>query len=159
MQRRGLHFNAVLDICWMRLPFWQLLTITTYELLLNSICVTGTTSGSAAPSPNRARGNLEKRFLSCPRTKARKGPVDQTGRSPRLQRGGQGFKSPPVHTLKGSLAVPFFLPWIPTIVVPASLPEPWSVLICELDPCDPFRALPEVQSGDNQSHRIAVFRC
>ncbi len=28
-----------------------------------------------------------------------------------------GFKSPPVHTLRGSLAVPFFLPWVPTIVV------------------------------------------
>ena len=55
-------------------------------------------------------------------------------------------------------AVALLGPGIASHVIPVLLPEPGIVLLQELEPTQPFRALPEVEVRHQKAHRPAVLR-
>src|SRR6266516_4359721 len=54
--------------------------------------------------------------------------------------------------------VPLLQPRVSAQVVAVGLPEAGLVLVAELEPANPLRALPEVEVGDEQPRRAAVLR-
>src|SRR4051812_29778961 len=56
-----------------------------------------------------------------------------------------------------SVAEALFLPEVGVVVVAVALPEAQSVFGQELEPADPFRALPEVALRKHESERVAML--
>src|SRR5579864_1207377 len=56
-----------------------------------------------------------------------------------------------------ALAVAFFVPGIAAIVIAAFFPKPGAIRGDELDPLNPFRALPEIQLRHDRAHRPAML--
>src|SRR5450756_857502 len=62
------------------------------------------------------------------------------------------------ETTRSLAAESLFLPRVGVVVVAVALPEAADVVVQELEPPDPLRALPEVALRNNEAERVAVLR-
>src|SRR5262249_41226740 len=60
---------------------------------------------------------------------------------------------------RSASTIALFLPWVGFIVIAAHLPEAGMVFSHKIDPCYPFRALPEIPVRYDHAHGTTMLSC
>src|SRR4051812_47643768 len=117
-------------------------------------------SRTVAPgsSPRRSGGCRRVARAGAPASPERRARVSSPGPFQASARARSRRARPAAACWSSVPPVALFLPWVAVVVVAVALPEPWLVLLCQLQAAHPLGALPEVEVRHEQPRRAAVLR-